>query len=150
MSRGTSLLAKVNSTLRKFTPLTYSVYKRTITRAGGNDLIGRAGTTTNVDTLLDPQPFYENVSRKALSGGRDRTEVVATTSTERTLADYRLLMSPSAMTLAEIQNRNVMLVFKDNTTGTEVELLQILDFTPVAMQSTDVLYTIFARTVRRA
>jgi hypothetical protein len=148
MSRATALLAKVNSTLRKFTPLTYNVYKRTITRTGGNDLIGRAGSTTTVDTKLDPQPYYEMIGRQPVSGGRARVETAATSTGERTLDDYKFMFSPDSMSFAEMQSKNVMLVFKDSN-GVEKELLQILDFRPVAMNELVVAIVLFARSVKR-
>lgn len=149
MSRADGLLTKVNNVMRKFAPLTRTVYKRTVTRTGGNDLIGRAGTTTVVDTICDPQPVAEQMGRTAMAGGRlSPVESLMISTGQRTADTWKVLFSPNALSLTELQGKNLQLVFKDASGNAEV--LEIFDFEPTGMNGTTVLITVYARSIKRA
>jgi hypothetical protein len=147
MGRAASILNKVNNTLKKFTPLERTVYKRTIVRTGGNELLGRQGSTTITDTILDPQPYYEPIGRRPVSGGRARVEVLGTASQQMTADDYQFTCSPTALSMTELKSRDIQLVLKDSSGNSEV--LQVMDFEPIALENTVVVITIYARTVNR-
>lgn len=148
MSRATGILNKVNGVMRRFTPLTRTLYKRTVTTAGGDELIGRPGSVTNTDTILDPQPIYSPIGRKTVAGGHDKVQPIMGSTGQRTADDYKFTMSPTALSLAELQARNLCLVFKDDL-GAE-EVLYINDFAPLGLNDTVVAIVVFAGSVKRA
>lgn len=147
MSRATGILAKINSAMNRFTPLTRTCYKRVITRTGGNDLIGRPASVTIVDTLLSPQPVYLPIGRKAQPGGRDKVGSVLTSVGQSTVDDWEFTVSASAMSLSDLHAKDVVLVLKDST-GAE-EVFDIKDFEPVGLQGVTVALVIFARSIKR-
>lgn len=141
-----AIINKLNATLRKFTPFERTVFKRIITRTG-NDLIGRT-TATFVDTSFSPQPVYFQIGRMKLSGGHDTVQQLSTnTGKELTADDYKFIFSPSALTPADLGNPNLQLVLKDSSGNAEV--LHIMDTDDVSFSGTQVLITVYARSVKR-
>lgn len=147
MSRAAGILARVNSVMPKVAPLTRTAYKRTVIQTGGNALIGRAGAVTNTDTILDPQPVVVQMARKRISGGKDRVQPVMLAAGQRTADDYKFLFSPDALSLAELQSRNLCLVLKDSA-GME-EVLFIKDFEPIGLNGTIVAINVFVESVKQ-
>jgi hypothetical protein len=147
MSRATAIKTKVDTVLRKYMPPDRTTYKRIVTRTGGNDLIGRPGSVTTSDTIFDPQPYYQQIGRRPVSGGRARVETMSTGSGQRTVDDYKFTFSASAISVADLQGANIQLVLKDSSGNSEV--LNILDFDPIAMNNTVIAITVYARSTDR-
>jgi hypothetical protein len=148
MSRATGILNRVNSVMRRFAPLTRTCYKRVITSTGGDALIGRPGSVTHVDTLLDPQPIFQELGRKTVPGGRDRVGITTEVDKQRVADDYRFLVSPTALSMDELAMPNLCLVLKDDA-GVE-DVMYIHDFTPVGLNDTVVAITVYVRSVKRS
>jgi hypothetical protein len=148
MGRETALKARVNSVLRRFTPFDRTVYKRLITRTGGNDLLGRPGTTTHTDTVFDPQPVYAHMGRASISGGKDKIEsILSASGLHMTADDFSFLFSPDAYSVDELQNKDIVIVLK-TATGAE-EVFNILDSEPTSMNGVVIALTVYARPVKR-
>lgn len=146
MSRAQGLINKVNSVLTRFAPPQRTAYKRTIVHTG-NEQIGR-DTQTVTDVLLSPQPYFHRIGREHVPGGHARAETLVDGSGSALLADdYQFLISPTAMSLADLENPDVQIVLKDSSGNTEV--LRFLDQEPAQMQDTDILYTAYMRSVKR-
>lgn len=148
MSRAEALISRIDTVLNKFAPLTRTCYKRIVTRTGGNDLLGRPGTITTSDTIFSPQPSISMTGREPVSGGRDKVKAIMVTSGQRTADDYQLLFSTSALTVSQVQGKDVLLVLKD-ATGAE-EVLEIMDVEPLGMENTIVALIVMARSIKRA
>lgn len=143
MSRATSLIAKVNAVLRKTGPMLRLAYKRTYVTTGGDALIGQPGSVVPTDVLMDPQPFYSRLGREHLPGGHMQFDTTVDTAGRAVLADeYVCIISPTAMSLAELQNNNITLVFK---AGADEEIFTITDFESPAMNGQDVVYVVYLR-----
>jgi hypothetical protein len=146
MSRASGLIKKADALLKRFAPPERTLYKRVVSMTG-NELIGRT-TATYADTLMKPQPYFHRIGRQHIPGGHAHAEDVVTASGRNLLADdYEFLISPNALSLADIQNPAVEIVAKDASGN--VEVFRILDPDPIQMSGTDILYIVFARSVKR-
>lgn len=146
MGRADGVLTRINAALRKVSPLDRTVYKRTVTRTGGDVLIGRPAAITYSDTLLSPQPLYQRLGRNVVGDRVPAQEVLANTK-EQIANDYELLISPTAMALADLQNPDVLLVFKD-AAGNE-ESFRITDREPVSMNGVILMFLTYVRSTKR-
>jgi hypothetical protein len=89
------------------------------------------------------------MGRVAMAGGRmGEIAALMVSSGQRTADTWRFQFSPNALSLSELQGKNLQLVFKDSA-GNE-EVLDIHDFEPIGMESTYVLITVYARSAKRA
>ncbi len=140
MGRAAGIITKLEAVLAKVGPPRRAVYKRVVTRAGGDDLIGRPGTVTNADTLLDPQPFYSSLDKEAEELNGAGTKVYFPD-------DLRLVVSPNAMTYAECQSPNTFIVLKD-ANGVEEQFLIVYPKV-LSIEGTDVALIVIIRSVRR-
>lgn len=148
MSRAQGILAKVDSVLRKFAPLERTAYKRTITRTGGNSLLGRPGAVAVSDVAFDPQPIVTMIGRESVSGGHTQVEhILKSTGSQSTADEYRILFSANSYSRTELENKDILIVLKD-ASGNE-EVLIILDVEPISMNGTDISYTVYARSTKR-
>lgn len=149
MSKATSLIGKLDSILNKFGPFDRIVYKRVITASGVVDsLIGRySGSETHVDTVLDPQPYYERIGRQHIPGGHAQSMDILVGSKQLLADDYEFIISPTSMSLADLQDSNTLLVLK-NDSGDEEEL-RLMDVEKNSLQGERVLYTAYYRSQGR-
>jgi hypothetical protein len=148
MGRADAILARVNTVMRKVAPLERTVYKRTITRTGGNSLIGRPGAVVVSDVLFDPQPVATMIGRESVSGGHTTVEhILQGSGSQGTADEYRILFSANAYSRTELANKDILIVLKD-ASGNE-EVLIILDVEPIGMNGTDIVYTVYARSTKR-
>lgn len=148
MGRADAILTRVNTVMRKFAPLERTAYKRTITRTGGNSLIGRPGAVVTSDVLFDPQPVVTMIGRESVSGGHTTVEhILKGSGSQGTADEYRLLFSANSYSRTELANKDILIVLKD-ASGNE-EVLIILDVEPIGMNGTDVVYTVYARSTKR-
>jgi hypothetical protein len=146
MSRADSLIAKVNSSLRKVSPPDRTAYKRVLARTG-DSLIGRT-VATHTDTLLDPQPYFHRVGREHLPGGHALSETVIDGSNKTVIADdWEFVLSPTAISLQDLQNKDVVIVLKD-AAGSE-EPFRYLDHEAGGISGTDVVFTVYMRSLKR-
>jgi hypothetical protein len=146
MANPTSILKRVNRAFRKFNPPAQYAYKRLNTRTGGDPLIGRSVSVNKTDTLLDPQPIYTRPTREEVGMYKIHT-LLAGTSVEPA-ADWVLTVTATAMSLAELQNKDMQIVFK-NADGSGEEVFNILDFDSTGFKATDMLYDMKLRSVKR-
>lgn len=128
--------ARINNIAQRFGPGERTVYKRIVTITGGNQAIGRPGSVSNADTQLSPQPFYVQL----------KEEVVLTASIKAQPGDYRLTVSADAMTLADLQNKNLQIVLRDSSNNDEV--LNLKYFRKSVVQGEIVSFTVYARSVK--
>lgn len=149
MSRADALLAKTNSLLNKYGPFNgRTVYKRVITRTGGDDLIGRPGTVTTSDTKLTPQPYFARAGKRNVVVDNTRFQDVITGVGNQTVQVYEMLISVTALSEAEIENKNIVLVFKDSSNNEEI--VRIEDYESVAIDNTEIVWQAVAKSIKRA
>src|SRR6185437_606388 len=122
-----------------------TVYKRVITRTGGDSLTGRPATITNTDTLLAPQPVYARGMRRQV-GGADAQDV-DNSSGVRIAQRYELTVSVNAMSMTDLENPDVLILLKDDL-GNQ-DLYRIDDFEPIAMQGTNISWLVYITNITR-
>jgi len=144
MSRASALASRVAAILKRVAPPDRKVYRRTVIRTGGDDLIGRPGSVAVSDSLLDPQPYYARSGRQI---GGDDTEVYRTGAEMSVGEGYDLIVATKALSLSDLQNPNVLLVMKD-AAGT-VEVYRITDWEPLGFSGEPVLYLVSIRSTKR-
>ena len=146
MSRVQSIIKRMDKALTKFAPTDNRfVYSRIVTRTGGDDAIGRPGTVSNVDTLLNPQPMWSRPSRRDIE--HLHTPYVLENGVTRSAVDYIMLVSPTAMSQDQLQDPNTFIAMRDSAGSTEVFL--ILDMQSTGFFDTDVVYEVAIRSVNR-
>jgi len=126
-----ALISKIKATLSKVNATDRVVYKRVVTKSGGDPLLGRGVSVSTVDTLLDPQPaviWPETMPTLMVSGA----------SLVPAGACY-MVVSASAMTRFEVADSTLTIVFKDTISNKE-EQYNISGFTPQVFQGTDVAF----------
>lgn len=146
MSRADAIIRRTDSALRRVNVTERDVYKRVITRTGGDDLIGRPGSVTHVDTKIDPPPAYQRLGRNIV-GNNVAAESVLSGSETRVADDYAVLISVTAMSEADFKNENVLIVFKDAAGGEEV--FRITDYEPTLFQGQVLNFTAYIRSLKR-
>jgi hypothetical protein len=138
MSKATSLISKVDRLLTRYNLTSREVYKRTITRTGGDALIGKPATISKVDVKLTPPPSVEFVSM------RDGQMVVG--NAMAMLGDYVCLCSPTAISKTDLSNPNVLLVMK---AGSAEEECDIVGYNESVLEGQAVVYEILARSRKK-
>jgi hypothetical protein len=139
MGRVASLISKVDRAMRDLNVTDRVVYKRLLSREGGDPLIGRGQSVTLSDTQLDPQPIVEvptSDNPLLLSG------VVLNPAT-----DYLLSISASAMSLSELKNPNYLVVFQN--AEDDYEECTVVRYIPVVLEGTVVMYSVLVRSRKR-
>lgn len=144
MANATSLLSRIDKALNKVTPINRVLFKRVVSHTG-DSLIGRT-TSTSVDTLLSPQPAVDQAGRERFSGAKDPVETVISPNGSRLVRDdYILTMSANAISETELENPNLVLVFKD---GVKEDVLYIMDYSPIEYQGVVITHQVYARSVK--
>jgi hypothetical protein len=138
MPSATSLISKADSLLTRFNATDRAVYKRTITRTGGDPLIGKPASVTRTDVKLNPPP--------AVSRPNPNDPLIIAGNTVVPATDYVLLVTPTALTRAELGNKDLMIVFKDGSTEEE---LAVVAYTPEPFQGMDVIISVLVRSKKQ-
>jgi hypothetical protein len=146
MGRADLILAKTKSALNKVGPSDRQVYKRVVTRTGGDSLIGRGGTITHVDTLLDPQPLYQRLGRNIVGDSAPSQELLNNGS-NRIADDYQVTFHPDAVSQADLNNKDLLFVFRDASNRDEI--FRVTDFEPVAINGKAVMFVGYLRSTAR-
>lgn len=135
---GIALQAKVASALNRVGPMTRTALKRVTTETGGDQLIGRDGTIVTSDIVFNPQPVFTHVTAKQVLYSNNK--LIAD-------GDYRFLFAGGAVSSADLQDPNAVLVLRDSA-GME-EILHIIDIQPSTFRGVDVALTVYAHPVER-
>lgn len=146
MSRATSLINRVGHILTKVNAVSRTVYKRTVTRTGGDQLLGRPYSVDYKDILLNPPPIYLRISRN-LVGDTTNAELVENGGLTSVNNDYQLTVSSAALSVEELGDDNLLIVFKDSHNNEEV--FRVTDFESVAFQGTDIIVVAYLKSTQR-
>lgn len=138
MGSATVIISKVDRLLSKLNATERPVYKRVITRTGGDDLIGRGSTATHEDTLLSPQPVMTKIS--------ETSQILASGSSNLQIGDWVMTASPTALTQTDLLSKDLLIVFKE---GTNEESLRVLSFDAPALYGQALAYNVFLRSIER-
>lgn len=147
MANVKAIIAKVDSTMNKFLPQGRTIYKRVVTTGSGDSLIGRA-TTTNVDTVFSPQPIYGRITRYPV-GPQAHGEMVGGSASVESASSYACTFSSSAITIADLTDKNVFIVMKDPSSNNE-EVFRITDYETTGLMGTTVMYTAYIESIARS
>jgi hypothetical protein len=146
VSRATALISKLNAALNRVGPPERTVYKRVITRTGGDSLIGRPGSVSTADTILSPQPLYQRLGRFVVGDSAASQELLSN-GKERVADDYQVIFSSTAVTQADLNNKDLQFVFKDAAGNSEV--FRVTDFEPVGMNGVQLMFITYLRSTQR-
>ena len=140
MSLATGITKRLDSVLTRFNLTDRPVYKRVITRTGGDPLLGKPASVSVVDTLFAPQPAVQAIFNKSI-------DVVVGTSIAQ-VGDYLCTFSPTALSRADLANKDMTVVFKD-ASGTQDELF-VEAFGPTVLNGVDVVFDVLIRSKKRS
>lgn len=143
MPSPTATIAKLNTLLKRVGACDREVYKRQVTRSGGDSLTGEGVQTSGVDSKLDPQP--------AVTRPDERTAMMLYGTTVIPITDYSLLVSPSAITKEELADKDTLIVFKEPQLGTlpEEEECFVVDYVPTVLGGEVVALNVLVRSKAR-
>jgi len=138
MGLAEDLIVTVDKILGTYAPTTATVYKRTISRVGGYQLISRSVAVTQVDVLLDPQPVFKSIGtpQETISG-----------ASVSLAGDYLFVLSVNAMSESELTNKNIVLVLQEDDGSQEV--LRLVDYQNPGVNNVDVAYIATYRSIDR-
>lgn len=137
MSRATGLIKRVAAAIKKVGPMSRASYLRVVTLTGGDELIGRDGTITNLDTLFSPQPIYHQLGH--------RQAMFLSTPTKRLVADdYKFIFPTTVNSETDFQGANTYLVLKDVNGEERFEIIYI---NSEPFQGLDIVIAVFARSI---
>jgi len=124
MSLATRLTSKADKLLTKYQVTdSRDLYKRVITRTGGDALLGRPGSVTMVDTLLDPPPMVETLSFQRANHPRNFIATIGTADSVALIGDNFCTISVTALSQAELDNKNLVFVFKGGPVDEEMNMI---------------------------
>lgn len=150
MPSAAAIISRLDKALNKTNATSRVVYKRIVTRSGGDDLIGRPATITNTDTILLPQPMCQRLGRNLVGGSApEQTSLSSGGGAIQIANDYAVIFSPSAMTRTALSDPNLLILLVDTVTS-ETEVFRITDMEPTPYLGQDVMITAYMRSTKRA
>ncbi len=159
MSRGDSIINRVNGALKRISGMSRPAYLRVVTETGGDQLLGRPGTVINSDSIFYPQPVYHQL-------GHYKAMVMSTANLTLVADDYVFTFSPTIITKNELQQGNVFILLKNGVQPPgwglsgfgvtdygaddgEEEILEIIYYNDIAIYGETVAFSIIARSIAR-
>lgn len=146
MSRATAIISRVGNILRKVNPVSKKVYKRIVTRTGGDQLLGRPASVDYKDILLDPPPTYLRIS-KNIVGPSAVSELIDVGGLAAVGNDYQLTVTSESISADEFSNSDLLIVFKDLDDNEEV--FRITDYEPIAFEGTVIIIAAYIQSIQR-
>lgn len=132
-----SLQKRIDMVLRRVGGMDKTAYIRTFTDSG-DSLTGR-DTATSTDTILNPQPAYNNLTT--------RDVIVLTANNKKVSAeDYRFTFTGTSISESVITDPSTQIVLKSSD-GSDEEVLRIIDFNSKGFQGLTLVWSVIARTV---
>jgi hypothetical protein len=137
MPTANSLINKVAKAIKKVGPMARTSYKRVTTITGGDELIGRGGTTSHVDTLFNPQPIFRQL-------GHRQAMYLSTATLQLVADDYHFTFPVTQVSELDFQGANTTIVLKD---GNGEESLRIVYIITDQFGGKDIVVNVFARSM---
>jgi hypothetical protein len=133
-----SLIRKIDKISDKYLVTNRAVYKRLLSRGGGDPLIGVPGTVTTTDTLLSPQPIVP----AALS----QEDMLLLAGSLQPATDTVLYVSPTAMSEDQLKDPDYVIVFQ---TADSEEVCKVVKVAPLVAVGEALLFIVVARSIQR-
>lgn len=146
MSRATKIISRVNQVLASLNVTNRVVYKRVISRTGGDPLLGRPGAVDIADTVLSPQPAVEYVPTIVNNRGLNKNHPLVVGGQIAMVGDYLLTMSATSITKDDLENPDTVFALK---TTTSEEERAVVSYDPAVINGIDVAYFVLVRSVER-
>lgn len=127
MPSGASLQSKIASVLGTLQATSKTVRFRTVSRTGGNAVLGIGGSVATTDVDIDPQPSVEYV----------KVEDIATSGGKLMAGDLRMVFAGD---IPESRWRETQILY-----GTEV--LKVVRYDPVPFKGVVAAWVVIARTL---
>jgi hypothetical protein len=89
---------------------------------------------------MDPQPIYERLDAASIA-------TVLNAGANVNIGDYQFMFSITSMTIAELQNPDLMVVLID-ALGAE-ETFRLIEYSPASITLTDIAISAFMRSTSR-
>lgn len=149
MTQASQVISSLNSILRQVTPVGRTVYMRVYTMGGGDPLTGQGQTPFSNDTILNPQPYFSRLGHVRTPGMQHikAQEIVDSAGREFVADAWSFIVSPSAITVNQLEDPNMTFVLKDSE-GNEEEM-NLIDYDPTSGFGVDLLYTCYMRSIER-
>lgn len=144
MANAASLIAKMDKLLTKFDISDRVVYKRVITRVGGDPLLGRPAAVTTNDVSLNPQPV---VKYWGFTARKEYYQSVLLADGVGQTGDVLLNpISSTCITRSELRNPDISFVLKDDTAEEEYTIVAV---EPIAFQGVALAFNLLLRSKKR-
>lgn len=143
------LISTVDEILTEFAPTspTGKFYKRRITRTTSHELIGRDTVVSYSDTLLNPQPANDRIGTFLRLGRIGELNTALLDNKKVVVDDYIFVLSVNAISFDELIDKDVVLIFKDDSGGEET--FKMIDYVNPGANAICVVYLAFYRSIHR-
>ena len=136
------IISRMDKVLKRFNVSNREVYKRVVIRSGGDPLIGRYSSVKTAEWKLDPQPMVMSPrSDEPVALNSDGKSVVQ-------VGDLLLTVTPTSVSREDLENKNLVFVFKHPSNHVEEEYF-IVSYRPVVVYGSDVMFNVLVRSKRR-
>lgn len=136
MNKAAYIIKRVDNAFKRIGGMSKTVLLRTVTMTGGFPSIGRPGTRTSTDKTPNPQPVYRQL-------GNHIAMELSTAGKQYSANDYRIIFSPNAVKVTDLEDTNVCIILRD-ALGAE-EILRIINVNSQSFQGQDVVIEVIAR-----
>lgn len=137
MPSAKSLINRISAAIKKVGPMARTSYKRVTVVTGGDELIGRGGSSQNFDTKFTPQPIFRQL-------GHRQAMYLSTATVQLVADDYKFTFPVTQVTEADFQDPRVTLVLVD---GNGEEVFRVLYINTDQYAGKDVVMSVFVRSI---
>ncbi len=143
-----AIQAKIDGASRKYNLEDRLIYKRVVSIVTVNPMLETPTSVDITDTLLDPQPFYSRPESLDIGAFRYPVTVLAADGTAAiSNVEYVLFCTPNCLSLSDIQNPTLSIVFKDVQSNEEE--FRITDYETIAYQGSTAAIQIYIKSFKK-
>ncbi len=143
-----TIKTKIDNASNKYKLHDRLIYKRITTLISGNTLLEETSSAYTTDFLLSPQPFFSRPESVDIGAFRYPVTVLAADgSAELSNVEYVLFCSPNCLSVSDVQNPDLTIVFKDLQQNEEV--FRITDYETISFQSETAAIQIYIKSFKK-
>ncbi len=143
-----SIITKIDNASRKYNLVDRLIYKRFVSITTVNPMLELPTSVDITDVLLDPQPFYGRPESTDIGAFRYPVQVLSADGTvDLSNVEYILFCSPNCISLSDIQNPTLSIVFKDSQSNEEE--FRITDYETIPYQNDTAAIQIFIKSFKK-
>lgn len=139
MPKAAALIKRISKAIKKVGPMARIAYLRAVVINGADhdELIGRAGTVSNTDTLFNPQPIYRQL-------GHRQAMYLSGSSLQLVADDYKFTFPVTQVSKSSFEQANTYIVLKDDNGEERFRILYVITDD---LGGQDLVISVFVRSI---